>query len=69
MLAGILEWNKTFTFVNEPRAVSGDAVVELFLKRSSGLAGKAPACAPELKLRLSVDGTKKSELSKSSDAV
>lgn len=44
-------------------------MVELVLKRSSGLVGRAPACAPELKLRLSVGGTKKSELNKSSDAV
>lgn len=42
---------------------------ELVLKRASGLVGGADACAPELKLRLSVDGTKKSELNKSSDAV
>lgn len=44
-------------------------MVELVLKRSSGLVGRAAACVPALKPRLSVDGTKKSELNKSSDAV
>lgn len=44
-------------------------MVGLVLKKFSGLVGRAPACAPELKLRLSVDGTKKSELNKSFDAV
>lgn len=41
-------------------------MVALFLKRSSGLVGEAAGCAPEL--RFSIDGTKKSELNKSSDA-
>lgn len=44
-------------------------MVGLVLKRSSGLVGTGPVCATEVKLRLSVIGTKKSELNKSFDAV
>lgn len=44
-------------------------MVELVLKKSSELGVTGPVCATEVKVKLSVVGTKKSELNKSSDAV